>query len=88
MPHKHRVMRIAGIDEEMITGVGISGKERYDTWASIFTRTIGNPLFHWSCLELKRFFGIDEILNRENAGRYGRCAMTSSGSRDGECWTS
>ena len=84
-PYKHRVMRIAGIDEEMITGVGISGKERYDTWASIFTRTIGNPLFHWSCLELKRFFGIDEILNRENAGR---CAMTSSGSRDGECWTS
>ena len=67
-PYKHRVMRIAGIDEEMITGVGISGKERYDTWASIFTRTIGNPLFHWSCLELKRFFGIDEILNRENAG--------------------
>ena len=30
-PYKHRVMRIAGIDEEMITGVGISGKERYDT---------------------------------------------------------
>ena len=45
-PYKHRVMRIAGIDEEMITGIGISGKERYDTWASIFTRTLGNPLFH------------------------------------------
>ena len=67
-PYKHRVMRIAGIDEEMITGIGISGKERYDTWASIFPRTLGNPLFHWSCMELKRFFGIDEILNRENAG--------------------
>lgn len=68
-PYKHRVMRIAGIDEEMITGIGISGKERYDTWASIFPRTLGNPLFHWSCMELKRFFGIDEILNRENAGK-------------------
>ena len=66
-PYKHRLMRIAGIDEELITGVGILGKERYDIWASLFPRIIGNPLFHWSCMELKRFFDIDEILNRKNA---------------------
>lgn len=66
-PYKHRMMRIAGIDEEIITGTRVSGKERYDAWASLFPYTIGNPLFHWSCMELKRFFGIDDILNRQNA---------------------
>lgn len=66
-PYKHRIMRIAGIDEEVITGSAVSGKERYEAWAALFPRIIGSPLFHWSCMELKRFFGIDTILSQSNA---------------------
>lgn len=65
-PYKHRAMRINGIPEQGITG-SASDKEKYMNWAKTFPKTIGNPLFHWSCLELKRIFGIDEILSEKNA---------------------
>lgn len=67
-PYKHRAMRICGIPEELITG-SISDKQKFLNWAGIVPKTIGNPLFHWTCLELKRVFGIDELLSENNAER-------------------
>lgn len=64
--YKHRAMRINGIPEEYITGTA-SDKEKFLMWAKTIKHTVGNPLFHWSGLELKRLFGIDEILSEANA---------------------
>ena len=64
--YKWRQMRSNGIDERMITGDG----EEYQKWLG-FARTmpllIGNPLYHWTALELKRYFDIDLPLNEKNA---------------------
>lgn len=68
-PYKHRAMRIYGIPEESITGNALTSKGRYHLWADMFPYLMGNPLFHWSCLELKRFFDIHEILNGGNSDR-------------------
>ncbi len=65
-PYKHRAMRINGIAEEGITGTA-SDREKYNNWVKTFGQTIGNPLFHWSCLELQRIFGIDVLLTERNA---------------------
>lgn len=65
-PYKHRAMRIYGIDESFITG-NASDYEKFQAWASCFPSTVGNPLFHWGCMELKALFGIDTILNPQTA---------------------
>ena len=65
-PYKHRAMRINGIPEHFISG-NASPKEKFMHWAETLPKTIGNPLFHWSCAELKYVFGIDEILSTSNA---------------------
>lgn len=64
--YKWRAMRSNGIDEKYITGDG-SDYEKFMAWARTMPMTIGNPLFHWTHLELKRFFGIDEVLNEKTA---------------------
>lgn len=65
-PYKHRAMRIHGIPEDGITG-NADEKEKYLNWVNTFPKTIGNPLFDWSCMELKRVFGVDELLSGKNA---------------------
>ena len=65
-PYKHRAMRIFGIPEELITGT-LPDYDKFLAWADCFPHTMGNPLFHWSCVELKQIFGIDEILSSANA---------------------
>ncbi|WP_194975881.1 glucuronate isomerase [Aquiflexum lacus] len=65
-PYKHRAMRINGIPENGITG-SVSAFEKYQNWVNTISKTLGNPLFHWSFLELKRIFDIDEMLNQDNA---------------------
>jgi len=65
-PYKHRAMRIYGIEEALITGAR-SDYDKFLAWATCFQSTMGNPLFHWSCMELKTLFGIDEILVPNNA---------------------
>ncbi len=65
-PYKHRAMRINGIDESRITG-SASDKDKFLAWAETLPKTIGNPLFHWSSLEMKRVFGIDTMLTRDSA---------------------
>ena len=64
--YKWRQMRTNGVDEKFITG----DADDYDKWLA-FAKTmpmlLGNPLYHWTHLELKRYFGIDETLNENNA---------------------
>lgn len=59
--YKWRAMRANGIDESFITGVA-SLEDRFEKWAETAPYTLRNPLFHWTQLELKRYFGIDDIL--------------------------
>lgn len=64
--YKWRQMRTNGVDERFITG----DADDYEKWVE-FAKTmpllIGNPLYHWTHLELKRYFGVDEPLCEENA---------------------
>lgn len=62
--YKWRALRANGIDEERITGEA-SWKEKYDAWAKTVPETFGNPLYHWTHLELKRYFGIHKTLSPE-----------------------
>ncbi len=65
--YKWRVMRTFGIEEKYITGSETSYYDKYMKFAEIMPQLIGNPIYIWCALELKRFFGIDEPLCRENA---------------------
>lgn len=65
--YKWRAMRSMGIDEKYITG-DASDYEKFLKWAECVPKTIGNPLYHWTHLELRRPFGItDRVLNPETA---------------------
>lgn len=64
--YKWRAMRSCGIEEKYITG-NASGYEKFKAFASCMPSLIGNPMYHWCHLELRRYFGIEEILNDENA---------------------
>jgi len=64
--YKWRAMRTYGIDEKYITGGG-SDYEKFLAWAKTISAAIGNPLYHWTHLELKRFFNIEESLNEKTA---------------------
>ena len=59
--YKWRGMRSAGIDERFITG-DASDYEKYLAWAKTVPQTLGNPLYHWTHLELRRPFGITDTL--------------------------
>ncbi|TWO34616.1 glucuronate isomerase [Seonamhaeicola sediminis] len=65
--YKWRAMRAHGIEEKFITGSETSQKEKFFKWAETVPYTLKNPLFHWTHLELKRYFGIDEILQPSTA---------------------
>ena len=64
--YKWRAMRTMGVDEKYITG-DASDKEKFLKWAETVPFTIRNPLFHWTHLELKRYFGIEAILSPKTA---------------------
>ncbi len=64
--YKWRQMRSFGVEEEYITG----NADQYEKWArfaEVMPYLIGNPLYHWTALELKRYFDIDEPLNEKSA---------------------
>ena len=65
--YKWRLMRSAGVPEKYITG-DAGDREKFEKYAEVLGKAIGNPLHHWSHLELRRFFGYDGILNRNTAG--------------------
>ena len=66
--YKWRQMRSNGIDEEYITGAA-PDYEKFLAFAKTLPLLIGNPMYHWTHLELKRYFGIDEELNEESCER-------------------
>lgn len=71
--YKWRAMRAAGIDEHYVTG-DAPDWEKFARWAETVPRTMRNPLYHWTALELKRYFGIDTLLKPETAREiYDRC---------------
>ena len=64
--YKWRQMRSNGIDEKYITG-DASDREKFQKWAETMPKLIGNPLYHWSHLELQRYFGYTGHLNGDTA---------------------
>lgn len=64
--YKWRQMRSNGVDEKYITG-DASDKDKFIEWAKTLQMAIGNPLYHWSHLELKRYFGYDGYLSEDTA---------------------
>ena len=71
--YKWRMMRSFGVDEKFVTG-NATFKEKFKAFAKALEYAIGNPLYHWTHLELKRYFGIDEALTEENADEiYEKC---------------
>jgi glucuronate isomerase len=64
--YKWRAMRTLGINEHFITGKA-SDQEKFEKWAYTLPYTMRNPLFHWSQMELSRYFGIDELLHSSNS---------------------
>ena len=64
--YKWRAMRANGVDEKYITG-DATDLEKFLAWARTVPYLIGNPLYHWTHLELKRYFGIDDVLSEKNA---------------------
>ena len=66
--YKWRAMRTNGVPERMCTG-DASDREKFDAWAATVPHTIGNPLYHWTHLELRRPFGITgKLLSPSTAG--------------------
>ncbi len=66
--YKWRAMRANGVAEQFCTG-DAAPHGKYLQWAKTVPHTLRNPLYHWTHLELKRYFGIDELLNEDNAER-------------------
>ena len=64
--YKWRFMRSCGVEEKYITG-DAPDKEKFLKWAQCLGKAIGNPLYHWSHLELKRYFGFDKPLSIKTA---------------------
>lgn len=71
--YKWRAMRANGVDEKYITG-DADDWSKFQKWAETIPYTFRNPLYHWTHLELKTAFGIDEVLNPDTAKEiYDRC---------------
>lgn len=64
--YKWRAMRANGVNERFITG-DASDLEKFEKWAETMPYTLRNPLYHWTHLELRRYFGVDVLLKKENA---------------------
>ena len=75
--YKWRAMRACGVPEELVSGVPNAADDyaRFEAWAKAVPQTVGNPLYHWSHLELKRYFGAEELLTPKNAKKiYDHCS--------------
>lgn len=71
--YKWRAMRALGVPEKYITGKATDA-EKFQKWAQTVPYTLRNPLYHWTHLELNRYFGIDELLTPDSAdGIYEQC---------------
>ena len=66
--YKWRAMRANGVNEEYCTG-SASDRDKFMKWAETVPFTVRNPLYHWTHLELRRYFGISNILNSLSADK-------------------
>lgn len=66
--YKWRLMRAAGVDEDLITG-SASDYDKFIAWAGVLGKAAGNPLYHWSHLELRRFFDYEGALTEKTADK-------------------
>src|SRR5512143_4028090 len=64
--YKWRAMRANGVPERFCSGAA-SDWEKFDAWARTLPETLGNPLYHWTAMELRRPFGIDQVLSPATA---------------------
>ncbi len=72
--YKWRAMRTNGVNEKFCTG-NATDYEKFEQWAATVPYTLRNPLYHWTHLELQRYFDIHEILNPSSARRiYNECS--------------
>jgi glucuronate isomerase len=72
--YKWRAMRANGIPEEFITG-NKSDFEKFEKWAETVPNTVRNPLYHWTHLELRRYFDVQELLSPKTAKNiYDECS--------------
>lgn len=65
--YKWRLIRSCGVDEDLITGHKSSDREKFQKFAECLPKAIGNPVYHWTHLELRRYFGYDGVLNADTA---------------------
>ncbi|WP_138752646.1 glucuronate isomerase [Paenibacillus sinopodophylli] len=66
--YKWRALRANGVQEQYITGgEGVTDYDRFLAYARTVPQTLGNPLYQWSHLELRRYFGVEELINETNA---------------------
>ncbi len=82
--YKWRAMRANGVDEKFITG-NAGDWEKFQKWAETVPYTMRNPLYHWTHMELKKPFGITEILNPESAERIYTMASAMLQQNDFSC---
>ena len=80
--YKWRVMRANAVPEKYVTG-DADYHEKFNRFAAVMPGLIGNPIYHWSHLELKRFFGIDDLLGPETADGIWECANRKLRSPEG-----
>src|ERR1700741_2208048 len=64
--YKWRAMRTNGVEESYCTG-GRSDWEKFEKWAETVPYTMRNPLYHWTHLELQRYFDVNDVLNPDTA---------------------
>ncbi|EKB50317.1 glucuronate isomerase [Cecembia lonarensis] len=79
--YKWRAMRTLGIKEHYITG-DASDQEKFQKWADSVPYTVRNPLYHWTHLELKRYFGIEELLSGNNANEIYQATSEMTNSKE------
>jgi glucuronate isomerase len=83
--YKWRAMRANGVPEQLCTGSG-SPYEKFLAWARTVPLTLRNPLYHWTHLELKRYFGVDELLDESTAPRIWEIANEQLSGGDLSAW--
>src|SRR5690625_1931039 len=64
--YKWRLLRANGLDEAYITG-NASDYEKFKAWTSVLPKAIGNPIYTWSHMELKQYFGVNDFICEKNA---------------------
>lgn len=79
--YKWRAMRTNGVDESYCTG-SQPDRDKFQAWAETVPYTLRNPLYHWTHLELRRYFGIQDILNGDSAEKIYREATAMLQTKD------